>query len=82
MFPWPTAIGPVIWRRGSQLEEASSRWASALSSCEAEYYAVVALGMQTVAKELGNEVGDLSVTFDGASPSRHGVVQAASDILR
>ena len=38
----------------------------ALSSCEAEYYAVVdgasrALGMQTAAKELGIEVGDLSV---------------------
>ena len=38
----------------------------ALSSCEAEYYAVVdgasrALGMQTAAKELGIDVGDLSV---------------------
>ena len=38
----------------------------ALSSCEAENYAVVdgasrALGMQTAAKELGIEVGDLSV---------------------
>ena len=38
----------------------------ALSSCEAEYYAVVdgasrALGMQTAAKELGITVEDLSV---------------------
>ena len=64
----------------------------ALSSCDAEYFAVVdgasrALGMQTAATKLGIEVGDLSVG-DGnrskrlRSPSPHGVVPAASVMLR
>ena len=63
----------------------------ALSSCEAEYYSVVdgvsrASGMQTAAKELGIEVGDLSVEIatdsSAGSPSRLGVDQAASVISR
>ena len=52
----------------------------ALSSCEAEYYAVVdgasrALGMQTAAKELGIEVGDLSVEI---APDSSGAKSFAS----
>ena len=62
----------------------------ALSPREAEYHAVVdeasrALGMQTAAKELGIEVGDLSVemaTDSSGAKSFTCVVQAASVILR
>ena len=69
-----TAIGPAIWRRESGIrtsEHCLKTWSTnqsspAFSSCGPECYRVVdgasrALGMQTAAKELVNEVEDWSV---------------------